>query len=436
MVVRVSYGRRSTKISLPATQPVAELLPNIAKRLGVLDPTLVYAGYRLLREDETPIDNPPSLAEQGVRDGDRLTLRVNALDDQDVVYDDVVEAVADSVSRAHRPWTNENTTWTSLIVSCVLLGVGAACLAFAPRSVINAVIAGLAAVAALAIGGVLASRRMNRQALALSMTACALAGVSGYQLMGALFDVPFYGLPALGAGIGLMVSGAFACLTMPATRIHATIPTLLGLIVTVLGALCAIFPQWSGRVWIAAVALTGLAATALPWLSLSASRLSVDSPTSESEIFALPKTIDAHEVRRRYRFGSSLLFDLRAATGAIIVFGVPMAVSGRNVAGLLLTFALFAAMLLDSRRIYARSEMLLTVVMAGVGICLACAACARSHPEWTSYVIGMFCVCALLCVIATQITKRDSIAMTRLADTANVVCVVATLPLAYLAMGL
>lgn len=103
VIVTVEYGKRSARLSLPSSLPVAELLPDIAKKLGVLDPTLVYGGYRLLREDETPIGSPSSLAEQSVRDGAQLRLQVNALDDQDRVYDDVVEAVADSVSRTHHP---------------------------------------------------------------------------------------------------------------------------------------------------------------------------------------------------------------------------------------------------------------------------------------------------------------------------------------------
>lgn len=436
VIVTVEYGKRSARLNLPSSLPVAELLPDIAKKLGVLDPTLVYGGYRLLREDETPIGSPSSLAEQSVRDGDQLRLQVNALDDQDRVYDDVVEAVADSVSRTHRPWTNENTTLTSLVVSCALLGVGALCVALAPASVVNAVICGLVAVSLLAIGAVLSARRLDREALSLSLAACLFAGVCGYHLMGALLRGPFYGFPAIGIGTGLVLSGGCCALSLARGRLHAVIPVIIGAVLLLLGVVGVVVPQWSARSWVIAISLIGLAANALPWLSLSVARLSVDSPTSESEIFALPKAIDIHEVRKQYQTGSTLLFDLRAAAGALIVFGVPITVSSPNSAGIALTLVLFASMLLDARRIYSQSEMMVTVIFAGLGVCLSCAACTAYHPSWVTVIIGVFSIGALLCVIDTQLIHRSSIAMTRLADTANVIGVMATLPLAYLALGL
>lgn len=436
VIVTVEYGKRSARLSLPSWLPVAELLPDIAKKLGVLDPTLVYGGYRLLREDETPIGSPSSLAEQSVRDGDQLRLQVNALDDQDRVYDDVVEAVADSVSRTHHPWTNENTTLTSLVVSCALLGVGALCVALAPASVVNAVICGLVAVSLLAIGAVLSARRLDREALSLSLAACLFAGVCGYHLMGALLRGPFYGFPAIGIGTGLVLSGGCCALSLARGRLHAVIPVIIGAVLLLLGVVGVVVPQWSARSWVIAISLIGLAANALPWLSLSVARLSVDSPTSESEIFALPKAIDIHEVRKQYQTGSTLLFDLRAAAGALIVFGVPITVSSPNPAGIALTLVLFASMLLDARRIYSQSEMMVTVIFASLGVCLSCAACTAYHPSWVTVIIGVFSIGALLCVIDTQLIHRSSIAMTRLADTANVIGVMATLPLAYLALGL
>lgn len=436
VIVTVEYGKRSARLNLPSSLPVAELLPDIAKKLGVLDPTLVYGGYRLLREDETPIGSPSSLAEQSVRDGDQLRLQVNALDDRDRVYDDVVEAVADSVSRTHRPWTNENTTLTSLVVSCALLGVGALCVALAPASVVNAVICGLVAVSLLAIGAVLSARRLDREALSLSLAACLFAGVCGYHLIGALLRGPFYGFPAIGIGTGLVLSGGCCALSLARGRLHAVIPVIIGAVLLLLGVVGVVVPQWSARSWVIAISLIGLAANALPWLSLSVARLSVDSPTSESEIFALPKAIDIHEVRKQYQTGSTLLFDLRAAAGALIVFGVPITVSSPNPAGIALTLVLFASMLLDARRIYSQSEMMVTVIFAGLGVCLSCAACTAYHPSWVTVIIGVFSIGALLCVIDTQLIHRSSIAMTRLADTANVIGVMATLPLAYLALGL
>lgn len=94
----------------------------------------------------------------------------------------------------------------------------------APLSIINAGVAGITAAALLAIATVLASRHMHRQALALSLVASLLAGVTGYHLMGSLFNPSFYGFPAVGIGAGLLLAGGISCLLLTVNRLYALIP--------------------------------------------------------------------------------------------------------------------------------------------------------------------------------------------------------------------
>lgn len=471
IAVRVICGKRSARLRLPDDRPLADLLPDVARRLGVLDPTLVYAGYRLELADAdgdgggannapgVELDDSSTLAAQRIHPGARLRLVVGALDDQDMVYDDVVEAVGQAVERAHQPWTRRDTTLTALIISCGVLVASAACLAWVPASALSAAAAAAAAAAAMAallgVAALLAARRLDAQALAIAMTACLFAAVCGWQSRALLptgtapagtafagavatpaaATPPVDALAVTLAGAGCLLAGGIAMAVVRRRRLFCAVAPMFGAALVVVGLLCLAMPRWQGRVWTLALAVVGLAATALPWLALSFSRLSVDSPMSEAEIFALPARIDIDEVRARYARGAALLFDLRAAAALFVVASLPAVVSASSPAGLLLALAVLGGMMLDSRRILARSQMLVTLAGAGIGVCVTAAVCARAHPDWTPFITVAFVVGALLCTLATQVSRRDSMTMVRLADAAEVCCAVAVPPLAYLALG-
>jgi type VII secretion integral membrane protein EccD len=461
ITITVVHGKRSAKLSVPTSTATIELIPGIAKHLGVLDPTLAYGGYQLIRPDGTALISDLSMSEQTVENGEHLTLLVNALSDQDIVYDDIVEAVGDSVTRSHHPWTRENTTLTSLIISCGVLVVSALCLAVSPSSLLTAGISIICAAALLGIAAILNAKHMGYQALSIALTACLLAAVGGYHCATVLsrpqpaglpgnpfassalaaqtpnaLPAQVYMWPALGAGLALLVFGGLTVLLVSQRHLHALLPMILGVSLSVISGCCIIWPTWTPRIWTLAIAVIGLCSAALPWLSLSMARLSVDSPNSESEIFALPKTVDIADVRRRYRFGSTILFDIRAAAAILTVVSVPIIVSNESAAGLCMVLVIFANMLLDSRRVYAQSEMMVTVIGAGVGLCATIIACVLSHAQWVPLAVTACAVGALICVVSTQLAQRDSITMTRVADAADAISVVAILPLAYLTWGL
>jgi hypothetical protein len=125
-VTAVAGGRRSD-LAVPGEVAVAELVPDLARAVGLLDPAAVYAGYRLhahghaLRPDR-------GLREQGVDDGALLAVEV---DDSTppLSCDDVAEAAADAVQR-RRPWQPADTRRTTLVAGVAALLVGLTALAF------------------------------------------------------------------------------------------------------------------------------------------------------------------------------------------------------------------------------------------------------------------------------------------------------------------
>ena len=101
--ITVSYKTRTIALRVNDGPIIADLLPDIARRLGILDPSIVYGGYRLLTSDGDPLSPAKTLREQHVPNHSTLTLEPGASSDTDIIYDDVVEAVGASVQHVYRP---------------------------------------------------------------------------------------------------------------------------------------------------------------------------------------------------------------------------------------------------------------------------------------------------------------------------------------------
>ena len=126
--VTVTAGDRTLDLVLPSRLPLAEIIPEVAGLIGSLDAYEAYGGYALVGSDGKALDLDASFLAQGVHDGQVLTLITGAEAEEKKIYDDVVEAVADSVEGLGAGWTAENSRATTLGVSALLLALGAAAL--------------------------------------------------------------------------------------------------------------------------------------------------------------------------------------------------------------------------------------------------------------------------------------------------------------------
>lgn len=261
----IAYNTRTITLTVSDGPIVADLLPDIARRLGVLDPSIVYGGYRLITADGEPLSPSRTFAEQHVSDQSVLTLEPGASVDTDIVYDDVVEAVGASVQRVYRPWTKDHTTLTSLLISVGMLAVSAGWLALFPVSIWNAALGIGFSVVLIALAALLHGKTMTVQATVIGLTASIFAAVGGYQLASYLVpDQAFHTLPLVGASAGLLVSGCLMAVAAPSTRPYGFIPIIIGLLAAIPGILSTLLPSWMANIWIIATMFAALAANALP----------------------------------------------------------------------------------------------------------------------------------------------------------------------------
>lgn len=135
-VTAVAGGRRSD-LAVPGEVAVAELVPDLARAVGLLDPAAVYAGYRLhvhgrrLRPDR-------GLREQGVDDGALLAVAAGADSPEPPTYDDLAEATANAVER-QRAWQPADTRRTTNAAGAVAVAAGLGTLVWTQAALPSAV---------------------------------------------------------------------------------------------------------------------------------------------------------------------------------------------------------------------------------------------------------------------------------------------------------
>jgi type VII secretion integral membrane protein EccD len=429
----VTSGTRRADLGIPGSIPVAEIIPDLARELGVLDAHSASMGYRLVRSDGHAIEGDRSLAAQGIEDGSVLSLEPNRPDDEKV-YDDVVEAVADLVETQFTPWTPAHSAGTA-IGAAVVLFLAAAYALFTARDsgILISALAGVCALLLVGAAAVLAHvRQQPSAAVALAFTAVAYAGVSGFA---ALPDVPLWGEGLLYAGAGVTVVGVLGAVAVTRHQLLVATNAVVGLAMVVLGSLSH-FLGW-GLAPVAAVTFVVAAAVGnvLPWMGISSSRLTTHPPKSDLEIFSDVPEIERDQVRRQVAAGHELMIALGVASAAVMVLCTPQVVA-TGVSGALLVFVGFVATLLRTRHSRTRTTVLIAMIAGVAGIAVAAVAAAQTHPEWRPVLALALAGAAALVVGMALILPRTRLQLGRIADAVEGVALVALVPLAAFAAGI
>ena len=166
--VSVASGARRVDLVLPGSVPVAELVPELARSVGLLDAATVYGGYRVVTASGRELSGEGGLVAQGVEDGGLLTLTAGVDEPPPRIYDDVVEAMTDVVERDLQPWSPASGRRTALTAAALLMGLGGVALFVQHDSLLAGVAAGVAAVVLVA-GAVVLSRAQREPEAAVTV---------------------------------------------------------------------------------------------------------------------------------------------------------------------------------------------------------------------------------------------------------------------------
>ena len=417
---------------LPGSIPVAELVPELARSVGLLDAATVHGGYRVVTQDGRALVGDAGLTIQGVEDGGLLTVAAGVDDPPPRVYDDVVEAMADVVERDLKPWEPAAGRRTALTAAALLLGLGAFSLLLQHSDVAAA--GACITAALLVVGAITLSRSQHEReaAVCLAWMGAAYAAVGGLLLAP---EGDLFGAPVAAAGAGAVLAGAIALVGLEQGRTLVIPAIVVGSTFAAAGLVmdsAEFRPDVVFSIFLVAIVIAG---SVLPWLALGATRTRVEQIYSHAEITNEPPPIDPDTVREDALVGHEILLAVSATVGALVVLIAPLAVS-RGIWGTLLAVAACVVVMLRTRQYRIGSEVLVGLVSGILGLISTAAAVLWFHPDWQSTIAVVLAGTGATLLAVTLVPSTPSVRGGRFGDIAEIAALISLLPLLMLAVGI
>lgn len=431
--VTVASGTRRVDLVLPGSVPVAELLPELARSVGLLDPATVYGGYKVVTQEGRALGPDTGLTVQGVEDGGLLTVSAGVDEEPPRVYDDVVEAMADVVERELKPWEPAAGRRTALTAALLLLSLGAAALLVQG----DALVAGVAAtvIAALLVTGAVVLSRVRHEpqaAVALAAMSAVYAAVAGLLYAP---DAAFFTLPLACAGAGALVAGVTAVIGIDEGRALAIPAVVVGALAAAGGLLVDYLDLDAPVVFTALLVLVVILGSVFPWLALGATSTRVDQAFTLADVTRDPDDIDPEKVGTDARLAHEILLAVSATVGLLLVLVAPLAVS-LGVTGTLLAIMSCAVVMLRTRQYRTGSEVLVGLAAGVTGLLTVAVSVLLMHESWRPLAAVALAVTGAVLVAATLVPASASVRRGRLGDLAETISLISLVPLAVFATGL
>lgn len=430
--VTVASGARRVDLVLPGAVPVAELVPELARSVGVLDAITVYGGYRLVTQDGRELAGDVGLTLQGVEDGGLLTIAAGVDDEPPRVYDDVVEAMTDVVERDLKPWEPTSGRRTALSAAGLLMTLGAVAL-FIQASTLAAAGAGVVSLA-LVTGAIVLSRAQHEPetAVVVAWMGAGYAGVAGFMLAPEGF---VFGTPMACAGAGALIAGLICLVGLGEGRTLVIPTVVVGAVFLATGLVMRAATFDPAVVLTTVLALVVLLGSVFPWLALGATGTTVDQLYSAEDITADPGEIDPARVSADAQVAHEILVAVSATVGLLLVLIAPLAVS-RGVAGTLLAVVCCLVVMLRTRQYRTGSEVLVGLVSGIAGLTSVAVAMLWLHPGWRPTASIALAATGAVLLAVTLLPSTPSVRRGRFGDIVESVSLLALLPLLVVATGL
>ena len=431
--VTVASGSRRVDLVLPGAVPVAELVPELARSVGLLDPGTVYGGYRLVTADGRELATDAGLVTQGVEDGGLITVAAGVDDEPPRVYDDVVEAMTDIVEHDLKPWSPAAGRRTALWAAGLFMALGAVALLIQRDSTL----AGAAAVviaSALVVGAIVLSRAQQEPvaAVAVAWMGILYAAVAGLMLV---TDGEFFGPPVAAAG-GAALAAGLVCLVGLGQGRTLVLPTVVaGAVFLFTGMLMQAADFDPAVVLTIALVVVVILGSVFPWLALGATGTSVDQLYDVADITAEPRPVDPARVGADARVAHEILVAVSATVGLLLVLIAPLAVS-LGLAGTILAILCSLVVMLRTRQYRTGPEVLVGLVSGIVGLLSAAVATLWLYPDWRPTIAVVLAATGAVLLAVTLLPAAPSVRRGRLGDVAESVALLGLLPLLVVAVGL
>ena len=406
--VTVASGSRRVDLVLPGAVPVAELVPELARSVGILDASTVYGGYRLITKDGRHLAGDAGLTIQGVEDGGLLTVTAGIDDEVPRVYDDIVEAMADVVEHELSPWEPAAGRRTALSAAALLLGLGAFALLLQGESLLGGLAAAVLAGLLLAPGE-----------------------LSGWSWP---LGAAFFGLSLACAGGAMLLTGVVAVVGLREGRSLVIPGVVVGAILGACGLLLQVTGWEASVVFTVVMTLVVLAGSIFPWLALGVTGTKVDQIYSLHDITADPDEIDPAQVGADARVAHEILLAVSATVGTLLVLFAPLAVD-RGVYGTILAAVCCLAVMFRTRQYRTGSEVLAGLVSGIAGLISIALSMVLIHDAWRAEAAIVLAVVGALLLVTTLVPSSGSVRRGRIGDVVETATLISLLPLMVVAAG-
>jgi len=444
---RVTVVAPTTRIdvALPADVAVADLLPMLLEMARAVTPDggARHGGWCLAKLGGEPLDPSRTLASLGIVDGDLLQLRKRMENPPPPLYDDVVDAIADSTPDSYRPWTKETAARMGHIAGSLALITAALALfrAGAQYELATAITGGVAAVVLVILGAVLA------RSYSAPTTGVVLAAAGGLPMafVSGLHIVPGgdgIGRPdfLLGSALVLVVASASILLigagvtVFIAAATAATFGALAGLVATFVA-----HPTPGIAAGTAAVALATL--SALPRLTIQLAKLPLPQVPGSAEDLKEDTGVPEYAlIERRTALAHEYMTGLMTGTGAVVALSAILTAGSANIWGPILAVVLTVVMMLRARS-YANGAQAVALLVNGMvgaaGVILAWlwVADGFSLLLWVFGTLVLLAAAALVLGVVFP-NQKFSPVLRRSVDITEGVLIASVLPLALAVMEL
>ena len=444
--VTVVAPRTRIDVALPAGVAVADLLPMLLEMAKEATPDggARHGGWCLAKLGDSPLDPSRTLASLGVVDGELLQLRKRAENPPPPLYDDVVDAIAESVPDSYRPWTKQTANRIGYIAGALALITAAVTVLmtgplFGGSHLGAAITSGAAAIVCVAVGAVIARAYQAETAGVL----IAAAGGLPMAFVSGLYIVPGETGRAsllLACALVLIVSSAAIMLIGAGvtTFVAAGSAGLVGVLAFAISTLIA-HPAAGIAAGTAAVSLAAL--SVLPRITIQLARLPLPNvPGSAEDLKEDSGFPDYRSIERRAGLAHEYM------TGMIIGLGTAAAISSIITASKsdvwAISMAIAATLVLLLRaRTYANGSqaiaLLATGMLSAAGIMVGWLMGASTFDRLL-WVFGALVLIAAASLVFGVIfpEQRFSPPLRRTVEIIEAICIAVLLPLALAVMNL
>jgi len=372
-VSRITVVGPNTRVDLaiPVDVPLATLLPTLLRYVGenLADDGAAQGGWVLTRLGGAVLDDGRTAAQLELRDGEMLYFAPPGNPVGDMVFDDVVDAVATATRHRLGRWEPADTRRFSLVCAIAALFVGALVVLFAGRPLPLAGGLGLGLAAILVVVAAVLARAFDERhtGTLLALVSLPYALVGGALVFGGDRDLAGLAAPDLLVGAGAFV--VFAALATVATGQAGGLFIGAGGAGVALGVGASICLAFGARPAAGAAVVAAVTLALIPMLPLSAyrlARLPIPSvPTGPEDLKTDTETVDGLRILAQSDRANEILTGL-LGTVALVLFGaeIVLAFDGGLPAALLCL--LFAVLVLLRARPYEGRLQRWPLLVAGV----------------------------------------------------------------------